>query len=244
MIRPKQWLAWTLCLAFPALAAPAPPPDDPGPSPDPTSRYERREVEGWTVLVNSTFLAEQPKLAEQTLAHLRHQLYQVTCKVPVASLSKLRRIRIWVEEKEPHHPCMAYHPDPGWLRDHGMNPDKARSVEVANARAFLDWTREQPWMVLHELAHGFHHQFLESGFENADVKSAYEAAMKSGAYKSVLRIDGRDAPAYAAENPMEYFAEASEAFFGTNDFYPFVRPELRRHDRRLFDHLVRLWEQP
>ena len=26
---------------------------------------------------------------------------------------------------------------------------------------------------------------------------------------------------------MEYFAEASEAFFGTNDFYPFVRAELR-----------------
>ena len=29
---------------------------------------------------------------------------------------------------------------------------------------------------------------------------------------------------------MEYFAEASEAYFGTNDFFPFVRIELRRHD--------------
>ena len=26
---------------------------------------------------------------------------------------------------------------------------------------------------------------------------------------------------------MEYFAELSEAYFGTNDFYPFVRGELQ-----------------
>jgi hypothetical protein len=28
----------------------------------------------------------------------------------------------------------------------------------------------------------------------------------------------------------EYFAELSEAYFWVNDFYPFVRAELREHD--------------
>jgi hypothetical protein len=40
---------------------------------------------------------------------------------------------------------------------------------------------------------------------------------------------------------MEYFAEATEAFFGTNDFYPFVHSELRRHDEAMFRLLERLW---
>jgi hypothetical protein len=31
-------------------------------------------------------------------------------------------------------------------------------------------------------------------------------------------------------NPKEYFAELSEAYFGKNDFYPFVRGELKVHD--------------
>ena len=29
---------------------------------------------------------------------------------------------------------------------------------------------------------------------------------------------------------MEYFAEATEAYFGTNDYYPFIRPELELFD--------------
>ena len=122
-----------------------------------------------------------------------------------------------------------------------MNPDKQKCVELANARNFLDWTLEQPWMVLHELSHAYHHQFLRDGFDNPLVKAAYDRAMKSKIYAKVLRISGREEKAYAASNPMEYFAEATEAFFGTNDFYPFVRSELRRHDPAAYDLLVKQW---
>ena len=122
-----------------------------------------------------------------------------------------------------------------------MNPEKQKCVELANARNFLEWTLEQPWMVLHELAHAYHHQFLNKGFNNRRVKAAYDRAMKSKIYQKVLRINGRDEKAYAATNPMEYFAEASEAFFGTNDFYPFVRSELKHHDPAAYDLLESLW---
>jgi hypothetical protein len=40
---------------------------------------------------------------------------------------------------------------------------------------------------------------------------------------------------------MEYFAESSEAFFGKNDFYPFVRSELKQHDPEMFELLKTLW---
>jgi len=209
---------------------------------EPTDLYDVRRIEGWTALVNKRFLAKQPDLANETLTLLRRRLRQIARRLPSESVQKLRSIRIWVEEKEPHHPCMTYHPNPDWLREHGMNPDKARCVEVANARKFLEWSQDQPWMVLHELSHGYHHQFLEGGFANVEVKSAFQRAMKAKRYDTVSRNNGKKEKAYAATDPMEYFAEASEAYFGTNDFYPFVRKELEQHDPEMFLLLKKLWE--
>jgi hypothetical protein len=203
--------------------------------------YQTRQVEGWQVWINSGFVKGQSELADRTLRLLAFQLYQITRVIPPEALSKLRTVRIWVEESEPHPPCMTYHPDPGWLREHGKNPEKARCVELANARTFLDWTLQQPWMLLHELSHGYHHQFLEGGFQNPRIKAAYDYAMKAKLYDRVLRYGGQEEKAYAATNPMEYFAEASEAYFGTNDFFPFVRIELKRHDPTAFAMLEALW---
>ena len=42
-------------------------------------------------------------------------------------------------------------------------------------------------------------------------------------------------------NPMEYFAEATEAFFSRNDFFPFDRAELKQHDPELVQLLTKLW---
>jgi hypothetical protein len=210
---------------------------------EPGDSYEARQIEGWTVLVNKRFLAKQAKLAKETLTLLRAQLRQIVRRVPPAAVKKLRTIHFWVEENEPHHPCMTYHPNPKWLRQNGMNPEKARCVELSNAQNFLKWTEEQPWMALHELSHGYHHQFLKGGFNNAEVKKAFANATKTKRYESVLRSKGNKEKAYAATNPMEYFAEASEAYFGTNDFYPFDHAELERHDPAMFALLEKLWHE-
>ena len=231
-----------LAILLPFLVGADPPRPKPAAPPfEPTDHYERRTVAGWTVMVSKGFLADRGALAATTLVHLEHQLYQIKHKLPAAAVAKLQTVHIWVEEHEPHHPCMAYHPDPGWLRDHGMNPDKARCVEVANARNFLSWTREQPWMVLHELAHAYHDQVLEGGFDNRDIRDAFRHATEAKLYATVLHYDGKQVRAYAATNPMEYFAESTAAFFGANDFYPFVRAELQRHDPAIDRLLLRVW---
>jgi len=134
---------------------------------------------------------------------------------------------------------MCYHPSADWLREHLMNPDKAGAVEVANAKTFLDWTHQQPWMVLHELAHGYHFQVL--GTDHADVRACYEQAVKSKSYESVLHHDGKKVRHYALTNDKEYFAEATEAYFGTNDYYPFVRAELKEHDPKMYEVLEKVW---
>ena len=239
-IVPVLFVAASLTLLSAAGGAGAGKDDDP--PYEPTGAYKEKTIEGWRVLVSKRFLRDEPALCEETLALLRQQLYQIPRMVPKGAVEKLRKVTIWVEEKEPHHPCMAYHPDPGWLRGHDMNPDKAKCVEVANARNFLTWTRQQPWMVLHELAHAYHHQFVDGGFRNADVREALRNAKEQKLYDSVLHINGRTQRAYALTDPQEYFAECSEAYFGTNDFFPFVNAELKKHDPVGYELMRKVWE--
>ena len=98
---------------------------------------------------------------------------------------------------------------------------------------------KHPAVVLHELAHAYHDQFL--GFGNAEVEAAYSKAKQSGSYDEVLDHLGNNVRHYGMNNAKEYFAEATEAYFYRNDFYPFVQGELRKHDPLMFEVLERLW---
>jgi hypothetical protein len=227
-------VAWALAVAAAA---------NDGPPYDPIEAYRPQSIEGWKVLVHQKlFEAEQQELREQTMRLLGDHLYRVARALPEPALAKVRKIPIWVELAHPRHACMCYHPSADWLREHGMNPAKAGSVELANCRNFLRWTHDQPWMVLHELAHGYHHQVL--GNDHPGIRACYQQAVDSKSYEQVLHIHGGKKRHYALTNPMEYFAEASEAYFGTNDFYPFVRAELKEHDPRCFTLLEELWGVP
>ncbi len=207
---------------------------------DARDRYQETTLENWRVLISKRFQTKENQLLRGRVLELLHDhLYRIGRVVPAAALARLRAIPVWVEVAEPHHPCMCYHVSAGWLRAHDMNPEKARSVEIANARNFLKWTREQPWMVLHELAHGYHHQVLK--FDNPEIIACYQRAVASKLYETVLHWDGHKVRHYALTNPTEYFAESTEAYFGTNDFYPFVRPELKQHDPRMYALLEKLW---
>lgn len=202
--------------------------------------YTVFSIEGWSVPVHREALADR----EAWLAarrELESQLYRVARVVPDVPLAKLRKVQIWVHRTSPETRCMAYHPGAQWLLEHKMNPAMEKHVEIGNLRAFVDWTYEQPWMVLHELAHAYHDRFMEKGFENPEVSAALKTAMDAKRYDSVLHWNGSDARHYAATNPMEYFAEATEAYFGQNDFYPFVRAELMRHDPEGYALMERAW---
>lgn len=205
---------------------------------DPESAYAPRRVEGWRVLVNQKLLMET-NLCERTIKILSAQLFQITRVVPVPALARLQQIPIWVELDDPLFPCMCYHESRDWLESHGVNPVKTGAVELANATNFLTWTLDQPWMVLHELSHGYHHQFL--GENHAGIRRCYEHARAAGLYASILRGNGHHERHYAMNNEKEYFAESTEAFFGVNDFYPFVRAELKEYDPEMYALQGEVW---
>lgn len=209
------------------------------PNPDPaTQKYADREIEGWSIRVNELLLADKD-LSEQTLRLLKEDLSHLQRILPAEAIAKLRKVKIWVELDHPAHPCACYHESANWLREHNMDVKKAKCVEIANARNYLSWTRAQPVMMLHELAHAYHDQFL--GYENEEVRTCYDAAVSAKNYESVLHYSGTRKRHYALTNHKEYFAEATEAYFGTNDFFPFVRPELKEHDPRAHAMIRKAW---
>ncbi len=225
-------------LSAPTLAAETP--AEAGSSYEPTSNYDRQDIRGWTIYVNHRLLEDEKELGQRALELLDVKLYDVVRAVPAAAVEKLRQVPIWVEFKDRGFPCACYHPSKKWLTKNGYNPDKAKAVEIANAAAFLDWTAEQPSMVLHELTHGYHDIHL-GGYDSPVIAAAYQNAVKEKLYELVLHWDGRAVRAYALNNPQEYFAELSEAWFGANDFYPFVRAEVLVHDPEGVKMLKEMW---
>jgi hypothetical protein len=208
----------------------------------PTSGYERRDIEGFkSIYVHRDLLGTRKALGDEVLRVLTVKLYEVSRVVPAAALTELRKVPIWMEHANPKGGVGCYHPSRRWLQTHGYNPAKARSIEFGNARTFLRYVRTQPWMVLHELAHAYQDRALPGGYGNKQIKAAYERAKASKTYDSVLYYDGRERRAYGMNNPMEYFAELSEAYFGTNDMYPFVQAELKVHDPAGYALLRKLW---
>lgn len=204
-------------------------------------QYTVKTVEGYSVHVADDLLAEHKELADEALRLLESHLYNVGRVVPAGALAELRKVRIWLHYKGKGK-CAGYHPSRKWLESHGWDPEMAGSVDLGNAKNFIRSSGHQPFLLLHELAHAYHHQVL--GFDNREIKDAHKRAVAGKKYERVLIWNGRKGRAYAITNPKEYFAETSEAFFGTNDVFPFVRAELKEHDPEMFKLLKKLWEGP
>lgn len=204
-----------------------------------TDQYRVGEMEGWKLYISPVLERDHAEISARVLALLAVRLHEVAYAIPAPALVRLREVPIWVEWQDRGVGGMCYHPSKEWLTEHGYNPDKAKAVELAMAVAFLEWGHAQPSMVLHELAHSYHDRVL--GFDNKEVKAVYDAAVASHRYESVLHYNGDKVRHYALTNEQEYFAECSEAYFGTNDFYPFVRPELHEFDPAAFHLLEKVW---
>jgi hypothetical protein len=210
-------------------------------------QYQTNSIEGWTVLVDEQLLAEQKVDTKKALELLRTQLKEIVRVVPASAAAKLREVTLWFSaEYSGVKPKAEYHPDIGWLRVNGRNAAMAKGVEFTNVRDFQKEMNRMPNFTLHELAHAYHDRVLSGGFDNVEIKAVFERAKVSKTYDKVERWFGNGRPntferSYAMTNPMEYFAENTEAFFSRNDFFPFTREELKRHDPEMEQLLARLW---
>jgi hypothetical protein len=209
--------------------------------PHPTS-HETCRVEGWTVQVDPRLYSdEHAELGERAVALLGARLADVVTVVPADKVARLRKVTIWLDLDHGKLGSMQYHPSADWLEQNGYSRKLARGVHIPVAAQFVSPKHQhiQPWCVLHELAHAYHDQVLD--FEHKGIKDCYEHFVATGRGREVLHVDGRTTTHYAMTNHKEFFAEMTECYFGTNDFYPFVHGELKEAEPATYALLREIW---
>ena len=211
----------------------------------PAVRYNPavKDIEGWKVYVEPALLpgGKHAEEGARALAMLANHLQRIKILMLPDRLEKLQTVGIWIEHRHPRLGAMQYHPSKRWLAAHGHDPRLAKKVHITRAAELLSRRQmlKHPAVVLHELAHAYHDQFL--GFDNPEIIAAYKKAKASGKYEKVLLYTGKYVRHYGLTNHKEYFAEGTEAYFYRNDFYPFVRAELKEFDPALHDLLEKIW---
>ncbi|MEN8660995.1 MAG: metallopeptidase [Lentimonas sp.] len=200
-----------------------------------------KNIEGWQVHIEPKLLdAEQYPQGAKALKMLANHLQRIAILLPAQKLKKMRTLEIWIES---NHSLanMQYHPSIKWLKQHGHDPRLKKKVHIPRAKSLLQRSQmlKHPAVILHELAHSYHDQYL--GFDDPRIIMAYDAAMAAGIYDKALLFNGNTVRHYGATNHKEYFAEGTEAYFYRNDFYPFVAAELKKHDPAFYKLLSEIW---
>ncbi|MFN0021171.1 MAG: hypothetical protein ACKVP0_23230 [Pirellulaceae bacterium] len=207
----------------------------------PVSHTEQM-VEGWKVQVDDRLLTgEGAALGEKALKLLQTRLYEVKLLVPADKVGRLQKVTIWLDQSCGTIKSPQYHPNVDWLTQHGFVAELGRSVRIPSADYFVAtrFQRQQPLGMLHELAHAYHDQVLS--FEHAEIKAAWKKFAEGGCYASVLHANGKKRPHYATTNQMEFFAEMTESYFGTNDFFPFNNAELQAEEPEVHALMRATW---
>jgi hypothetical protein len=210
-------------------------------TPIPTAHSERN-LDGWTVRVDDRLLtADHAQLGERAVKLLNARLVAITAVVPERQLAALRAVRIQLDLDYAGLRPMQYHPDAEWLKLKGYSESLARCVHIPDAADFLSpfENRRMPWVILHELVHAYHDQVL--GFDEPRIIATWKAFKDSGKYTSVMTSTGVRREHYGLTNHKEFFAEMSEAYLGSNDFYPFVAGELKEAEPEVFSLMAEIW---
>jgi hypothetical protein len=213
--------------------------------PRPTQPEQRvtQELEGWQVLVDARLLAgDQAALGQRALRFLEGKLADIKVVVPTQRVEQLQRVRIVLDLECGGLGPMQYHPSAGWLKAHGYPAELAKCVHIPRAAdlATSRNVREQPWAILHELAHAFHDQVLD--FENERVMAVFERYRRNGRGEQALLFNGERVKHYGLTDQKEFFAEMTESYFGSNDFFPFNRAELKHAEPEIYELMVEIWE--
>lgn len=201
----------------------------------------KKEIEGWTVWVEPKLLeGEHAEMGAKALSMLGNHLERIAILLPEKQLAAMKKLEIWIEHEHELVP-MQYHPGKDWLVERGYDPRLVKKVHIPRAEALLSRHHmlKHPAVILHELAHSYHDQVL--GFEDKGILDAYNQAMKEKLYDKVMLYTGEKVRHYGATDHKEYFSESTEAYFYHNDFYPFVRSELKLHDPRGYAQMERVW---
>jgi len=230
------WTSYSVLLLFLFAAA-----SKGAEAPNPTS-HRVAKIEGWDVRIDDRLDAQEFKqLSIDATVLLGDRLRDIKRSLREQRVRELQKVVIQLDLSHGQLDRMQYHPSRHWLKEHDYseNLEKCIHIPVASSFASVEHQQIQPWSVLHELAHAYHDQVL--GNDNRDVLAVFQSYRESGAGNNVAHINGEVVRHYALSNHKEFFAEMSEAYLGRNDFYPFVRAELKIDFPEVYELMQSIW---
>ncbi len=199
--------------------------------------FKEMSVSGFRIMVNPNLVGKET--TNQALEILADRLELIKTVLKPTHLQKLKKVAFWIEGKKTNG-GMVYHPSKDWLINNGYPAQMAKSIEINNVRHFIDWQGDQPFMVLHELAHAYDDLVLTAMQDK--IILAYQTAVSSRKYDNVAHINGSKQRHYGLTNKSEYFAELTEAYFGKNDLYPFTKNQLKEFDPIGYRLMQKAWK--
>jgi hypothetical protein len=180
----------------------------------------------------------EPEL-ERAFASILADQIATLARLPETARTLIAPVEIFVSSGTHRAFGAQHHPSAAWLASHGYPAAFARNVEICDWREFITLVQDQPFCLLHEMAHAY--QDRRPLIDDA-IHAAFALAQSSGLYLKVTHLHRAElVQAYALSNEHEYFAELSEAYFGVNDFYPYDRDELRHYDPEGFSMIEQAW---
>lgn len=212
------------------------------PEPAKPTAHSVRRLEGWTVRVDDRlFQPPNEQMGARAIKALEAKLADINAVVAPDKLEKLHAVTIVLDLSHGKLTSMQYHPSVDWLVENGYSRELVHCVHIPIAGELLEprQINVQPWCVMHELAHAYHDQVL--GFDEPRIRDTFERYKQSGHGDKVLLVTGQRLRHYALTDHKEFFAEMSEAYFGSNDFFPFNRGELMTAEPDIYRLLETIW---
>ena len=205
--------------------------------------HTKRDIEGWTVHIDDRLLkGEGKELGDRALRILSNRLYDIKLVLPadkVARLAKSADLDRSIRTASSAPPSIIRAPaglkrtasPPIWPSASTSPPPPTSPACTISAcspgRCCTNWPTPTTIRC--------------SASITPTSPPPMPVSAKSGKYKSVLHINGKKVPHYGLTNPMEFFAEMTETYFGQNDFFPFNRAELKREEPEIYDLMAKIW---
>ena len=201
--------------------------------------YHKIKLQGWEVNIEKSLVKQSDKRVFKALRILKQKLLEISESLPEHHVDSLKTVPLWISRNNGTD-AEYYFYERRVFRS-GINPKMLGGIEFKNISIFLAMVNTMPGLVIHELAHAYH----RINYERIDklVMRAFKHAQQENLYRSVnVKRNHKGKSVYASKNAYEYFADLSAMYFGRNDYYPYNRDDLTKHDPKGYEMIEEVWK--
>ena len=206
---------------------------------DNSKEYHKIHLEGWGVYIEQSLVEQNDKRVFLALRILRQKLQEISDSMPEQHLASLKKVSLWLSRNNGVE--VEYYFYESRVHRGGIDPRMIGGIEFKNISIFLEMIQQMPGLVIHELAHAYH----RLNYKRIDkaVMRAFKNAQSERLYrKTSVKRNHKGQAVYASKNAYEYFADLTAMYYGTIDYYPYDRDDLKKHDPTGYKMIEEVWQ--